>query len=109
VSQWTANSYPTVAIHQAAREFGASDYQLMTVARCESGYAPGAYNPSGASGLFQFMSGTFYGYSRYISWRGWTQQNISPWNALAAARVAAKMFTMGQQHQWSCAYITGII
>jgi soluble lytic murein transglycosylase-like protein len=70
---------------------------MYRVARCESGFNPDAYNSySGASGLFQFMPGTFYAYaSRIGEWR-------SLWNPFASANVAAYMASRGQQYQWSC-------
>jgi soluble lytic murein transglycosylase-like protein len=47
-------------IRQAFAPLGSAavDWGLR-VAACESGYNPNAYNPDGASGVFQFMPGTF--------------------------------------------------
>lgn len=78
------------------RRWGVSYFWLLRVAECESGLNASAYNASGASGLFQFMPGTFYSYARQIGeWR-------SLWNPAAAANVAAYMFSRGQAYQWSC-------
>ena len=47
-------------ITAAARRWGLPPDQMLRIAACESKYDPGAYNrSSGASGVFQFLSGTF--------------------------------------------------
>src|SRR5205085_2853814 len=46
-------------IRDAAAAQGANAEQLLRVAYCESRYNPGAYNASGASGLFQFLPSTW--------------------------------------------------
>ena len=86
----------TAAIATAAARWGVNYYWLLRVASCESGLNPSAYNPSGASGLFQFMPGTYYAYAARIGERG------SIWNAYSNANVAAYMFSIGQAYQWGC-------
>lgn len=65
----------------------------LRVAACESGYNPNAYNPDGASGVFQFMPGTFRG-------TPYGNQNIFD----ASANVAAAAWYYGQHGggAWSC-------
>jgi hypothetical protein len=66
---------------------------MVSIARCESGLRPNAYNPRGPYiGLFQFLQSTFTA-------NGGT--NI--WSATDQANIAAKMLAHGQAHQWSCA------
>ncbi|HVA20487.1 MAG TPA: transglycosylase SLT domain-containing protein [Candidatus Micrarchaeia archaeon] len=66
---------------------------LLRVAVCESGLDPLAYNAgSGASGLFQFMPGTFYGNGG---------RNL--WDPVEQAEVAATMFAAGESSAWACA------
>lgn len=84
-------------IRDAAAKFGADPGQLLRVAWCESRYNPGAYNASGASGLFQFMPQTFAVNSVRAGYAG-----ASIWDPVASANVAAYMFSMGQAGQWSC-------
>lgn len=71
--------------------------QLLRVANCESHYNVNAYNPSGATGLFQFMPGTFLGNARRV---GLANPDIH--NAEHQAQVAAYMFSIGQARQWVC-------
>jgi hypothetical protein len=58
--------------------------QAVTVARCESGLRPDAYNPSGATGVFQIIGGPFHVWEnvrlalRMYQGRGW-----QPWVASA--------------------------
>lgn len=79
-------------IRAAAARHGANADQMVSVARCESSLNPRAYDPgSGASGLFQFMPGTFYA-------RG----GHDIWDAADQSEVAARMFADGQSAQWGC-------
>lgn len=86
----------TDAIAWAANRWGVSYSWLLGVAECESGLNPSAYNPSGASGLFQFMPGTYWTYAARIG------ETRSYWDAWGAANVAAYMFSIGQSYQWTC-------
>lgn len=87
----------TDAIAWAANRWGVSYAWLLGVAECESGLNPGAYNAySGASGLFQFMPGTYWAYAARIG------ETRSYWDAWGAANVAAYMFSIGQSDQWTC-------
>jgi soluble lytic murein transglycosylase-like protein len=72
---------------QAAVDWG------LRVAACESGYNPNAYNPDGASGVFQFMPATF-GATPYGS------QNI--FDASANVNAAAWYFQQHGGGAWSC-------
>ena len=90
-----ADSY--AAIHQAALRWGVSEAYLDRVAMCESGMSPTAYNPSGASGLAQFMPATFAANAARIGERG------SLWNPYAAGNVMGYMFARGESSAWSCA------
>ncbi|MFN2463725.1 MAG: transglycosylase SLT domain-containing protein [Candidatus Dormibacteria bacterium] len=79
-------------IRAAAARAGANGDQMVRVAECESSLNPRAYDPrSGASGLFQFMPGTFYAHGGH-----------DIWDAADQSRVAAGMFANGQADQWGC-------
>ena len=84
-------------IRDAAAAQGADPDQLLRVAYCESRYNPGAYNASGASGLFQFLPSTWAANSVRAGFAG-----ASVWDPVASANVAAYMFRMGQAGQWVC-------
>ena len=84
-------------IRDAAAAQGADAGQLLRVAYCESRYNPGAYNASGASGLFQFLPSTWAANSVRAGFAG-----ASPFDPVAAANVAAWMFARGQAYQWVC-------
>lgn len=90
------SSDATAAIAAASARWGVSYGWLLRVASCESGLNPSAYNSSGASGLFQFMPGTFWLYAAQIG------EGRSYWNAYASANVAAYMFSRGLAYEWSC-------
>lgn len=47
-----------VLIRQVSNELGADPEVMVRIARIESGLNPCAYNSSGATGLYQFLSGT---------------------------------------------------
>jgi soluble lytic murein transglycosylase-like protein len=83
----------TEIIYAAAAEFGLSGEYLLSVASCESGLDPQAYNPAGYHGLFQFDQQTWaaYGYG-------------SIYDPVAQARTAARLLAAGQASRWpNCA------
>jgi resuscitation-promoting factor RpfB len=84
-------------IREAAAAHGADADQLVRVAYCESKFNPGAYNASGAAGLFQFMPGTWAANSVRAGYAG-----ASVYDPVASANVAAWMFARGQAYQWVC-------
>ena len=72
---------------------GAVDWALR-VARCESGYNPNAYNPSGPyMGLFQFLQST---------WNRTPYAGSSPYDASANAHAAAWLYQNSGPGQWGC-------
>ena len=83
----------TGIISEAATEFGLDPAYLISVATCESGLNPSAYNPAGYHGLFQFDQTTWaaYGYG-------------SIFDPTAQARTAARLIAAGQSSRWpNCA------
>jgi len=84
-------------IRDAAAAQGADAEQLLRVAYCESRYNPGAYNASGAAGLFQFLPSTWAANSVRAGFGG-----ASVFDPVASANVAAWMFVRGQAGQWVC-------
>jgi uncharacterized protein YabE (DUF348 family) len=84
-------------IREAAARQGADAEQLLRVAWCESRFNPGAYNASGASGLFQFMPRTWAANSVRAGYAG-----ASVFDPVASANVAAWMFAHGSANLWTC-------
>jgi len=85
-------------IRDAAARYGADAEQLLPVAWCESRYDPSAYNPTHAdSGLFQFIPTTWAANSVRAGYVG-----ASPFDPVAAANVAAWMFSRGSASLWTC-------
>jgi soluble lytic murein transglycosylase-like protein len=83
----------TEIIYAAAAEFGLDGEYLGSVASCESGLDPGAVNPVGYYGLFQFDEETWaaYGYG-------------SIYDPVAQARTAAELLAAGEYSRWpNCA------
>jgi hypothetical protein len=74
---------------QAAVDWG------LRIAKCESGYNPHAVNPSGASGLFQFMPSTFANTPP-------GRAGGSIWDPGANSQAAAWMYSQGRQGEWQC-------
>jgi resuscitation-promoting factor RpfB len=93
----TGSSEIEAIIREAAAAHGADADQLVRVAYCESRFNAGAYNASGASGLFQFMPGTWAANSVRAGYAG-----ASVFDPVASANVAAWMFARGQAFQWVC-------
>lgn len=81
-------------ITEAAIKYGQNPQAMIAVARCESGLNPNAYNArSGASGLFQFLPGT---------WRTTPFASHSIFDAWASANAAAWMWSVGRRGEWVC-------
>ena len=88
-----ATTSTTGIIYAAATEFGLDPAYLLSVATCESGLNPTAFNPAGYHGLFQFDQTTWaaYGYG-------------SIYDPVAQSRTAARLIAAGQQSRWpNCA------
>jgi hypothetical protein len=66
---------------------------LWSLARCESGLSPSARNPSGASGLLQFLPST---------WAGTPFGRLSIWSPYANALAAGWMLAQGRRSEWVC-------
>lgn len=85
-------------IRAAAAKYGVDPETLLRVAYCESRYDPLAYNGIlGASGLFQFIPGTWRANSPLAGYGG-----ASVWDPVANANVAAWMWSTGKSGQWAC-------
>lgn len=80
-------------IYDAAAEFGLEGSYLVSVAVCESNLDPGAYNPAGYHGLFQFDHTT------------WAAYGYGPiYDPIAQSRTAARLIAAGQHSRWpNCA------
>jgi soluble lytic murein transglycosylase-like protein len=88
-----AQDKPRGCIRYAARRWHQSYPVLLRVAVCESRLNPYAHNPSGASGLMQFMPST---------WQTTPYRRRSIWSARWSALAAGYMWHVGRQHEWSC-------
>ena len=80
-------------IVMAGAEFGIDGNYLLSIAECESGLDPQAFNSAGYHGLFQYDDSTWgaYGYG-------------SIWDPVAQARTTAKLIADGQASRWpNCA------
>lgn len=81
-------------IYAAADTYGQPRADMLRVARCESVLDPTAVNPSsGASGLFQFMPGT---------WRTTPFADQDIFDPVANANAAAWMWANGRRNEWVC-------
>lgn len=67
--------------------------ELWSKARCESRMFAQAHNPSGASGLFQFLPSTF---------ASTPYAHFSIWSPYASALAAGWMHTHGRGGEWVC-------
>ncbi len=83
----------TEIIYAAAAEHGIDGAYLLSVAECESGLDPQAYNPAGYHGLFQYDDSTWAAYG-----------NGDIWDPVAQAQTTAKLLADGQSSRWpNCA------
>lgn len=88
-------------IRSYAAVYGVSGDELYNVAKCESSLNSRAFNaqdPNGGSkGVFQFQNSTF---AKFAPEAGIVNPNV--WNPLDSIQTAAYMFSIGEQHRWSC-------
>jgi soluble lytic murein transglycosylase-like protein len=99
-SQGGAAGCPTGSVQQIITGAFQSQGQAavawgLRIANCESGYNPRARNPSGASGLFQFMPQTFANTPP-------GRAGGSIWDPLTSSQAAAWMYSQGRQSEWQC-------
>jgi len=81
-------------IYAAADAYGQPRDDMLRVADCESNLNPNAVNgSSGASGLFQFMPGTW-------ATTPYADQDI--FDPVANANAAAWMWDNGRRNEWTC-------
>jgi uncharacterized protein YraI len=81
-------------IYAAADRYGQPREDMLRVARCESVLDPNAFNPiSSASGLFQFLPGTWATtpYAEYSIFDPWANANAAGW-----------MWSVGRRNEWAC-------
>jgi len=84
----------TDIITEAANRYGQSPAAMLAVAKCESHLDPNAANSrSGASGLFQFLPGTWKTtpYASYSIFDPWANANAAGW-----------MWSVGRRGEWVC-------
>jgi hypothetical protein len=83
----------TGIIKAAAAEHGIDGDYLVSIAECESGLDPQAYNSAGYHGLFQYDDSTWAAYG-----------NGDIWDPAAQAEATAKLIADGQSSRWpNCA------
>ena len=81
-------------IYAAADRYGQPRADMLRVARCESVLDPNAVNPSSnASGLFQFLPGTW-------ATTPYADQDI--FDPVANANAAGWMWSVGRRNEWVC-------
>lgn len=82
-------------IHRGALHWGQSYGFMRDLARCESNFNPRAHNTqgSGATGLFQFMPGT---------WAGTPYRGYSIYSAKYQSLSAGWMLARGRRNEWAC-------
>lgn len=76
-------------VSEAAERHGLSAGYLLSIAECESGLDPNAYNAAGYHGLFQFDQTT---------WAQYGDGDI--WDPAAQADAAAELIAAGQSSRW---------
>jgi soluble lytic murein transglycosylase-like protein len=83
------------AIDGAARRWGLTPRFMRCLAARESTYRPNATGRGGGMGLYQFTARTWRANAPRYGWRG-----HSPYDARAAAHVAAGMIAHGMLGHW---------
>lgn len=90
---WSTDEIITI-IYDAAARYGQNGDDMLRVAQCESGLDP--YNvspPYSASGLFQFLPGTW-------ATTPYADQDI--FDPVANANAAGWMWSVGRRNEWVC-------
>jgi hypothetical protein len=83
----------TEIIYAAAAEYGIDGDYMISIATCESGLNPGAFNAAGYHGLFQYD---------YTTWSAYGYGSI--YDPVAQARTTAELLADGQSSRWpNCA------
>lgn len=80
-------------IRDGAAHYGQSYSAMVALARCESNLNRLAHNPSGASGLFQFLPST---------WAGTPYGSHSIWSARWQGLATGWMLSQGRRGEWVC-------
>lgn len=96
LSKQCSNSQPRACVRWIIARHRIGGWQaawLLRIPSCESGWNPYARNPSGASGLYQFLPST---------WRTTHVGHLSIWSARAQAQAAAFMLRQGRSREWVC-------
>jgi len=80
-------------IYAAADRYGQPRADMLRVAQCESNLNPGAVNPAGSYGLFQFVPSTFAStpFAQYDIFDPWASANAAGW-----------MWSVGRRNEWVC-------
>lgn len=96
-----ANPGQQGVINEIRAVFGPYSGQALTIARCESGFNPGARNPisiggAHASGVFQILDSS--------TWRSTSYASYSPYNAWANIHAAYQIFQRDgySWREWQC-------
>jgi hypothetical protein len=100
-------------IQKWSQLYNVSTGWMVDVAECESSLNPAAYNPSGATGLFQFKPTTYYYWRNILNWdttyapglasqRQWDPEWRDVNDPEAQTHVAAYMFYRGHSYEWEC-------
>jgi len=80
-------------IYAAAAAYGQPGADMLRVASCESNLDPGAVNPAGTYGLFQFVPST---------WATTPYAGYDIFDPVANANAAAWMWSVGRRGEWVC-------
>lgn len=83
-------------ISAAAAKYNVDAVLMNKIIACESGYNPNAYNPSGATGIAQFMPGTYYG-----SWNPY-RFSYSIYSPIGQIYAMALKISLGGVNAWVC-------
>lgn len=90
----TPTAQEEYAVHLAAIAYEQSEADMRRVVACESGFYSGAYNSSsGASGIGQFLGGT---------WRSTPYGHLNVFEPVANALAIGWMWANGRRGEWVC-------